>query len=110
MPGRGQRAPDKESVAYRPESSIERKDLMEEQTEVFELRQEARVNARANMLWLYLNTQDHKEELRLSQDALCEALGWGMDRKHLREAVEALEARGWIAVARNHKPYRYTLN
>ncbi|MEV7885894.1 hypothetical protein ACWD3I_03980 [Streptomyces sp. NPDC002817] len=83
---------------------------MEEQTEVIELRREARVSARANMLWLYLNSQDEEEGLRFTQDELCEALGWGMDRKHLREAVTALENQGRLLVDRNHKPYRYTLD
>ncbi|WP_405823090.1 hypothetical protein OG241_41550 [Streptomyces sp. NBC_01390] len=82
---------------------------MDEQTEVIELRREARVNARANMLWLYLNAQDEEKELRFTQDELCEALGWGMDRKHLRGAVSALEDREMLVVNRSHKPHRYTL-
>ncbi|MGW0144898.1 hypothetical protein ACWDVU_04725 [Streptomyces sp. NPDC003333] len=83
---------------------------MEEQTDEIELRREARLTARANMLRLYLNSQDEEEGLRFTQDELCEALGWGMDRKHLREAVNALEDQGKLFVDRNHKPHRYTLN
>jgi hypothetical protein len=81
-----------------------------EQTEVIELRREARVKARANMLWLYLVSLPDEEELRLSQTALCEALGLGIDGRNLREAVAQLEDRGLIAVDRSHKPNRYTLS
>lgn len=83
---------------------------MEEQTEVIELRRETRVNARANMLWLYLNSQDEEEGIRFTQSELCEALGLGLNRRDLREAVTALEDQGKLLVNRNQKPHRYTLN
>lgn len=87
---------------------------MEEQTEVVELQGEVlspwrqkRINARADRLYEYL---DEHEGQRFTQAELCEVLGLGTDRVHLREALFELEDRGSLVVDRSRKPHRYTLN
>lgn len=91
---------------------------MEEQTDVIELegkgfnpelesRRQKRINARANLLWMYLKSEEGDEK---TQSELCEALGLGLNRRDLRDAVAELEDRGWLTVDRKHKPHRYTLN
>lgn len=93
---------------------------MEDQTEVIELegkgrdpnqeaRRQSRVTARANLLWMYLKSFEGDGK-RHTQDELCEALGLGLNRQDLKEAVFELEDRGWLVVDRSHKPHRYTLN
>jgi DNA-binding transcriptional regulator PaaX len=70
---------------------------------------EKRVDARANLLFMYLKLYEGQGK-RFTQAELCEALAIGTDARLLREAVEKLEDRGWLEVDRNHKPHRYTLN
>lgn len=91
-----------------------------EETEVIELqgkgfsperesRRQRRINARANLLWMYLKSFEG-DGRRHTQNELCEVLGLGADGRHLREAVAEIEHRGWVAVDRNRKPHTYTLN
>lgn len=74
-----------------------------------EARRQRRINARANLLWMYLKSFEGDGK-RHTQDELCEALGLGLNRRDLREAVAELEGRGWLTVHRSHKPHTYTLH
>lgn len=92
-----------------------------EETEVIELegngrprrpsreeRRQKRINARANLLWLYLCLFEGQDK-KFTQSELSEVLALGVNRLPLREAVAELEDRGLITVDRTHKPHRYEL-
>lgn len=86
-----------------------------EETEVIELEgkpespwKARRAEARANLLWTYLNLHQD-EKTRLTQKDLSEVLALGVDRVQLREAVRNLESRGLLRVDRSHRPHRYEL-
>lgn len=66
-----------------------------------------RTEARANLLWTYLNL--HSDRTRFSQSELSEVLALGTNRVHLREATKNLESRGLLEVDRAVRPNRYTL-
>ncbi|MEU4042578.1 hypothetical protein ACK389_05530 [Streptomyces antibioticus] len=67
-----------------------------------------KIEARANLLYMYLNLFEGQDK-RFSQPELSEVLALGKNQKPLKEAVEVLEQRGWVKVDRSKKPHRYEL-
>lgn len=81
------------------------------ETEVIELEgtwKEARTQARANLLWTYLNLCKD-EKTRFTQKELCEFLALGTDGRALRAATKNLEDRGLLKVNRSVRPHQYEL-
>ncbi|MCX5234625.1 hypothetical protein OG824_05185 [Streptomyces prunicolor] len=90
---------------------------MEDETEVIELeeiprdqtretRRTKKIEARANLLYLYLKLFDRQPK-QLTQIEMSEALALGSDGRLLRQAVGELESRGWLEVDRGTKTHTY---